>query len=137
LSNKSQSNNNIQPANKTSQTKQPRFFELKDGLEYFSSSNNKNTTQEILKRESLKKLPLINRLEYTNQQGTTNGKEDEIVFRSDSFGNKQMTFVSRKAKREKDWERKAQEHHLERKQLRRSAGNITKTFKKSQSFFKK
>jgi len=104
-------------------------------LEYFSSSNNKNNTQEILKRESLKKLPLLNRLEYTNQQNTSNGKDDEIVFRSDSFGNKQMTFVSKKAKREKDWERKAHEHHLERKQLRRSAGNITKTFKKSQSFF--
>lgn len=121
------------------------FFELKDGLEYFSSSSKSNgkknnTTNEIIKNEKLKKLSLANRLEYSTAQNDKNNNknnEETLVFRSDSFGNKQMTFLSKNAKRVKDNEKKAQEHHLERRTLRRSAGKITKTFKQKSQFFNK
>lgn len=43
----------------------------------------------------------------------------------------------KKDQREKESERKAMEHHMERKMLRRSAGKITKTFKKPNINFTK
>jgi hypothetical protein len=92
-----------QASNQTKvQAKEPKFFELKEGVEYFGSSraNGKknSTTNEILKNEKLKKLPLFNRLEYANAQNESkNSQKDEtLVFRSDSYGNKQMTFLSKK-----------------------------------------
>jgi len=114
------------------EVKQPKFFEIKDGFEYFSK-NNKNS-DNILKSENLKKLPLLNRLKHLKSNEPNESNDQTYVFRSDSCGNKQMTFMSRKAKREKDAEKKAQEHHLERKAIRRSAGKITKIFQKTEQF---
>lgn len=134
---------NQQNNNSNNQQKEPKFFELKEGVEYFKSkSNGARTTNDIIKNEKLKKLPLLNRLQYSSSQNDRNNNnnnnknDDTLVFRSDSYGNKQMTFMSKKARREKDNEKRAQEHHLERKNIRRSAGKITKTFKKPQ-FLKK
>ena len=72
--------------------KEPKFYELKEGLEYFSA--NKKKTDEVLKNEKLKKLPLLNRLQHSNKNSYNN--DDAMIFRSDSFGNKQMTFTSKK-----------------------------------------
>lgn len=122
-----------------SSSKQPKFYELKDGLEYFKpSSNNK-----IVQSEKLKKLPLVKRLEHESTTTRSRGRQDEtMVFRSDSMGNKQMTFVSRREKRDQDAQKRAMEHHQERKGIRRSAGRIIKSLqtKKPSStnkFFKK
>lgn len=123
----------------TSSSKQPKFYELKDGLEYFKpSSNNK-----IVQSEKLKKLPLVKRLEHESTSTRSRGRQDEsMVFRSDSMGNKQMTFVSRREKRDQEAQKRAMEHHQERKGIRRSAGRIIKSLqtKKPSStnkFFKK
>lgn len=121
-------------------SKQPKFFEIKDGLEFYKPSDKSKSQQanNIIKSEKLKKLPLLNRLQYSKNENGRESKEDTMVFRSDSFGNKQMTFVSRKEKRDKDAQKKAIEHHLERKGIRRSAGRIIKTLQKpSMKFFKK
>ncbi len=144
LTKSNQQNNNSKNIN-NNQQKEPKFFELKEGVEYFKSSSKSNgarTTNDIIKNEKLKKLPLLNRLQYSssqndrNKNNNNNKNDDTLVFRSDSYGNKQMTFMSNKARREKDNEKRAKEHHLERKNIRRSAGKITKTFKKPQ-FLKK
>lgn len=101
-----------------------------------------------MRNEKMKKLAFSDRLKYASNK---NNNDEAMIFRSDSFGNKQMTFTSRKVRllihfyltskkfyiflnlkqdqREKESERKAMEHHQERKNLRRSAGKITKTFK--------
>jgi len=109
---------------KVSSAKQPKFFEIKEGLEFFSGSRKK--TEEAVRGEKMKKLPLAERLKYARAPAS----DEAMVARSDVHGNKQMTFTSRKDQREKETERKALEHHMERKALRRSAGKITKTFKK-------
>lgn len=117
-------NNRNNAAQQANSAKEPKFYELKEGLEYFSS--NKNKTKEVMRNEKMKKLALSDRLKYTSNKSNN---DEAMIFRSDSFGNKQMTFTSRKDQREKEAERKAQEHHMERKNIRRSAGKITKTFK--------
>lgn len=120
----------------TNNGKQPKFFELKDGLEYFKTSS--ETSKNVIRSEKLKKLPLSSRVAIEERANeTTNGKDTTMVFRSDSFGNKQMTFVSRREKREKDAQKRALEHHLERKGIRRSAGKIVKTLQKPKFFGKK
>ena len=92
----------------------------------------------MLKTEKLKKLPLLNRLKFTQEkEEKAREKDEEIIYRHDSFGNKQMTFLSKRAKRDKEAENKAQMHHLERKVLRRSAGKITKTFQNKQNYSKR
>ena len=116
--------------------KQPKFFEIKDGFEYFSKD--KKNSNDLLKTEKLKKLPLLNRLKFTQEkEEKAREKDEEIIYRHDSFGNKQMTFLSKRAKRDKEAENKAQMHHLERKVLRRSAGKITKTFQNKQNYSKR
>lgn len=142
-------------ADKEAHAKEPKFFELKDGVEYFSSNSSKKPN-ELLYNEKLKKLPLSSRLEFMAKAGQANG----IKFSNDSYGNKQMTFESRKvalflvalvfsrsltrlflsnfkAKRMQRDEEKAREHHLERKSIRRSAGKITKTLKRPQPVYNK
>ena len=140
--------------NHSSDIKQPKFYEIKEGIEYFGSSKtNGKLDQEIVKREQMKKLPLMNRLKFMpglggegGEASSGNGNKDSVRVHHDSYGNKQMTFLSSKARREKETERRAVEHHNERKQLRRSAGKITKTLRKpsalmnnksSNKFFKK
>jgi hypothetical protein len=116
-----------------SDVKQPKFFEIKDGFEYFSKD--KKNSNDLLKTEKMKKLPLQNRLKFTQEkEDKAREKEEEIIYRHDSFGNKQMTFLSKRAKRDKEAEKKAQEHHMERKVLRRSAGKITKSFQNKQNY---
>ncbi len=66
-------------------TKQPKFYELKDDLEYFSNNN------DILKKEKLKKLPIEKRMQIINKNDG-----DVVIEQNDSIGNKQMTFLSRK-----------------------------------------
>lgn len=76
-----------------SNANQPKFYEIKEGMEFFSA--NKKKTDEVLRNEKLKKLPMSDRLKYSNAD--KNRKNDEaMIFRSDSYGNKQMTFTSRK-----------------------------------------
>ncbi len=86
-----------------------------------------------MRAERMKKLPLAERLKYSGR--SVAGNDEAMIFRSDSYGNKQMTFTSKKDQREKESERKAMEIHLERKAMRRSAGKITKTFKKPSGGF--
>lgn len=119
-------------------TKQPKFFEIKDNTEFYKQSSGAKRPDSIIKNEKLKKLSLHARLQHAKNSidQSANGKEDTVVFRSDSFGNKQMTFISRKDKREKDAQQKALQHHNERKGIRRSAGKIVKTLQKP-NFFKK
>lgn len=124
--------NNKKEQVEASSAKQPKFYELKEGLEYFSA--NKKKTDEVMRNEKMKKLSLSERLKYSAKNTNDN---EAMIFRSDSYGNKQMTFTSRKDQREKESERKAMEHHMERKMLRRSAGKITKTFKKPNINFTK
>lgn len=115
----------MQNKSNNNQIKEPKFYEIKEGASLYSNSKN---TNDIIKNEKLKKLPLANRLQQSKD--SNRNAENTLVFRNDSFGNKQMTFLSRKAQRDKESERKATEHHNERKSIRRSAGKITKTFKK-------
>lgn len=121
---------------KQENVKQPKFYELKDGLDLYSANSNNKNTNEILKNEKMKRLPMANRIQYLENKNKDNSKYDELVFRSDSLGNKQMTFLSRKAKRNQEEDKKTMQHHLERKNIRRSAGKITKTLKKKSQFFK-
>jgi ribosome biogenesis protein ENP2 len=124
--------------------KQPKFYEIKDGLEYYSTqvSSGKESSRlnnEIIKKELMKKLPLMNRLKIEENDDRNASRGDQVIVHNDSYGNKQMTFMSRKARRDKDAEKQAREHHEERKHLRRSAGKIVKTLKKpmGKGFFKK
>ena len=66
-------------------TKQPKFYEIKDDLEYFSNNT------DILKKEKLKKLPIEKRMQIINKNDN-----DVVIEQNDSIGNKQMTFLSRK-----------------------------------------
>ncbi|RMZ93568.1 Nucleolar 10 [Brachionus plicatilis] len=122
---------------KQDNVKQPKFYELKDGLDIYSSSSHNKDTNEIIKNEKMKRLPMASRIQYLNSKNKDKSKHDELVFRSDSLGNKQMTFMSKKARRNQDEDNKTMKHHLERKNIRRSAGKITKTLKKKSQFFKK
>jgi ribosome biogenesis protein ENP2 len=127
--------------------KQPKFYEIKEGLEYYNSASGSGKAaaklnNDILKREQMKKLPMQSRLKFSG--GNDNNGKDSVIVHNDSYGNKQMTFLSRRAQRDKEGEERAREHHEERKTLRRSAGKIVKTFKKpampgggSSKFFRK
>lgn len=127
----------LERKNQDNSQKQPKFYELRDGLDLYSSGSKNRDTNEILKNEKMKRLPMASRIQYLNDKNENNKKHDELVFKSDSLGNKQMTFLSRKARRNQDEDRKTMQHHMERKTIRRSAGKITKTLKKSQFFKRK
>lgn len=83
--------NNKKEQVEASSAKQPKFYELKEGLEYFSA--NKKKTDEVMRNEKMKKLSLSERLKYSAKNTNDN---EAMIFRSDSYGNKQMTFTSRK-----------------------------------------
>jgi ribosome biogenesis protein ENP2 len=131
---------NEQPVGQGAQLKQPKFYEIKDGLEYYSSDRSSKLNKDIVRREQMKKLPMQSRLKLMphSDQG-----DDSVVVHGDSYGNKQMTFLSRRAQRDREQEERAREHHNERKSVRRSAGKIIKTLKRpagpggSSKFFKK
>ena len=81
-------------SNNNNQIKEPKFYEIKEGASVYS--NNKKSTDTIIRNEKLKKLPLLNRLEQTSDSKKYG--DSTLVIRNDSFGNKQMTFLSRKVK---------------------------------------
>lgn len=100
--------------------KQPKFFEIKDDVEYF------NKKKDPFKNQSIKKMSLASRIKANQSDSNEN-----MITRNDSMGNKQVTFVGNKRdKRDKLKEQRAKEHHQERSKIRRSAGSIIKTFKK-------
>jgi hypothetical protein len=84
----------LQKNSNNNQIKEPKFYEIKEGASVYS--NNKKSTDTIIRNEKLKKLPLLNRLEQTSDSKKYG--DSTLVFRNDSFGNKQMTFLSRKVK---------------------------------------
>ena len=79
---------------------EPKFFELKEGVEYFGAGGKNsrgNAASDIIRNEKLKKLPLLSRLKHTNaQQEANEADQDTVVFRSESMGNKQMTFLGKR-----------------------------------------
>ena len=80
--------------NGNNQIKEPKFYEIKDGATVYSNNNKNKTTDAIIKNEKLKKLPLLSRLQQT--RSSEKNSDNTLVFRNDSYGNKQMTFLSRK-----------------------------------------
>ncbi|KAL3882105.1 hypothetical protein ACJMK2_028476 [Sinanodonta woodiana] len=108
---------------KEKEANMPRFFELKEGQEFKSLHAKQDS------KKSEQKKSLAERLEDQN---------DTTVIRdlSGSIGNKAMTFSLKKSTRQDQIEQETREHHLERKKLRRSAGEITKTFKSNTKFWR-
>ncbi|XP_064626455.1 nucleolar protein 10-like [Lineus longissimus] len=88
----------------------PKFMELKSG-EDFSSLHAKK------KRESRKSLGDRVQKEVESGVATLTGA---------GGGSREMTFSLRKSEKDKQRRVEAREHHQERKELRRSAGDITK-----------
>ena len=82
--------------NSNNQIKEPKFYEIKDGASVYSNGNKNKATDAIIKNEKLKKLPLLNRLQQSKSFG--NNSEISQVFRSESYGNKQMTFSTKKVR---------------------------------------
>jgi ribosome biogenesis protein ENP2 len=85
---KSKNQINKRAAANEEKAKQPKFYEIKEGLEYFSNNT------DILKNEKLKKLPIEKRMQMINKN-----ENDVVIVQNDSIGNKQMTFLSKKVKR--------------------------------------
>ncbi|KAK3596946.1 hypothetical protein CHS0354_002513 [Potamilus streckersoni] len=101
----------------------PRFFEVKEGQEIKSLHDKQDNKKSELKKS------LAERLE--DQKDTTVIREH-----SGSIGNKTMTFSLKKSKKEDQIDQDTRQHHMERKKIRRSAGEITKTFKTSTKFWR-
>lgn len=88
-------NSNAKSSNKNNvKLKQPKFYEIKDDVEYFSSKNSTNSGQNMLMREKLKKLPIEKRVKLNNDSNKTS--DDVVIVQNDSIGNKQMTFLPRR-----------------------------------------
>lgn len=96
----------------------PKFYEIKDGEELDS----KNTSQKKLTKKSL-----AERLQDT--------RDDSFISKSGTLGNRELTFSFKKSEREMKNQQKSREHHKERKNIRRSAGDITKTLKQKPKFW--
>jgi hypothetical protein len=82
--------------------KEPKFFEIKDGQEFYQSSANKRkSTNDILKNQNLKKLPFGNRIKHLkssdegDQSKYSTIVHENAIFRNENLGNKQMTFISK------------------------------------------
>uniref|UniRef100_A0A8W8K4R8 Nucleolar protein 10-like N-terminal domain-containing protein n=1 Tax=Magallana gigas TaxID=29159 RepID=A0A8W8K4R8_MAGGI len=96
----------------------PKFYEIKDGVDLDS----KDGSQKKLAKKSLGE-----RLQET--------RDDSIVSKSGSLGSREMTFTFKKSEREVRQQQQSREHHKERKNIRRSAGDITKTLKQKPKFW--
>lgn len=96
----------------------PKFYEIKDGVDLDS----KDGSQKKLAKKSLGE-----RLQET--------RDDSIVSKSGSLGSREMTFTFKKSEREVRQQQQSREHHKERKSIRRSAGDITKTLKQKPKFW--
>jgi len=97
----------------------PKLFEIKNKDNQMSSNEYK-----------LKKKSLGDRLKILD------GNKNIISKKGNIHGNMEMTFKQRKSENEMKRRAEAKNHHLERKKIRRSAHDITKT-KKSKFFMKK
>jgi ribosome biogenesis protein ENP2 len=74
------------PAVEAKPVKQPKFYEIKNNTNMFSSKKN-----DILKNEKIKSLPIEMRIKANN-----NKFKDTVVVQNDSVGNKQMTFINKR-----------------------------------------
>ncbi|XP_038057332.1 nucleolar protein 10-like [Patiria miniata] len=88
----------------------PKFYELKKGEEFSSAAGRK----QISKRQM--KTSLADRLSQEDEQGE--------VKQIGSAGNQQLIFTIKKSAKETKLKQDTREHHMERKKLRRSAGQL-------------
>ncbi|XP_053394245.1 nucleolar protein 10-like [Mercenaria mercenaria] len=100
--------------------KAPKFFALKEGVEFGKSSDEKRIRKE-------KKLSLAERL--------AGGDDVTIVNEPGAIGNKELKFTMKKGKKELRQENEQREHNAERRKIRRSAGEITKGLKQKPKFW--
>lgn len=96
----------------------PKFYEIKDGVDLDSKDGG---------QKKLAKKSLGERLQET--------QDGSIVSKSGSLGSREMTFTFKKSEREVKQQQQSREHHKERKSIRRSAGDITKTLKQKPKFW--
>lgn len=99
--------------------KKLKFYEIKEG-QSFKTLEDKNKKKEL-------KQSLAERLEKS--------QESSVTSQAGSFGNKEMTFTFKKSRREEKRQEENQAHRKERKQLRRSAGEITKGLKQKPKYW--
>lgn len=97
--------------------KRLKFYEIKEG-QSFKSLEDKNKKKEL-------KQSLAERLE----------KSQEVTNESGSYGNKEMTFKFKKSQKEIKRQEEYQAHRKERKEVRRSAGEITKGLKQKPKYW--
>ena len=92
----------------------PQFYEIKSSEELRSIANNKGVDRNQVLRQSL-------------GDRLANSAEQEVVHQSGTAsGSMQMTFQLKKSEKERKKKQDAIDHHLERKKLRRSAGQLPK-----------
>ncbi|XP_076087501.1 nucleolar protein 10-like [Mytilus galloprovincialis] len=99
--------------------KRLKFYEIKEG-QAFKSFEEKNRKKEL-------KQTLAERLEKA--------EDTTVVSTTGTFGNKEMTFKFKKSQKELKRQEEYQAHRRERKQVRRSAGEITKELKQKPKYW--
>ncbi|CAG2190109.1 unnamed protein product [Mytilus edulis] len=99
--------------------KRLKFYEIKEG-QAFKSFEDKNRKKEL-------KQTLAERLEKA--------EDTTVVSTTGTFGNKEMTFKFKKSQKELKRQEEYQAHRRERKQVRRSAGEITKELKQKPKYW--
>ncbi|XP_052101619.1 nucleolar protein 10-like [Mytilus californianus] len=99
--------------------KRLKFYEIKEG-QSFKSLEDKNRKKEL-------KQTLAERLEKA--------EDTTVVGATGAFGNKEMTFKFKKSQKELKRQEEYQAHRRERKQVRRSAGEITKELKQKPKYW--
>ncbi|CAH1775195.1 unnamed protein product [Owenia fusiformis] len=92
-----------------------KFFEIKDGTE-FKGIKDKSQKRKQTKRSLGDRLKSEGDSDIVRQTGT-------------SHGAREMTFTLKKSDKEKTKKMEMQQHHAERRKIRRSAHEITKTSK--------
>lgn len=100
--------------------KGPKFYELKEGVEFGKAADEKRVRKE-------KKMSLAERLAGRNDLS--------LVSEEGAIGNKELKFAMTKDKKELRQESQQREHHAERRKIRRSAGEITKGLKQKPKFW--
>lgn len=99
----------------------PKFYEIKEGMDLNKSG------KDVVKMKKEKKKSLAERLEA----------QEELDIKGDkgNMGNKELTFIFNRSKRELRQEAEQKEHHVERRKLRRSAHEISKQIKDKPKFW--
>ncbi|RVE66367.1 hypothetical protein OJAV_G00106740 [Oryzias javanicus] len=90
-------------------TNQPQFYQIKCGEEFRSFS-------EMAHKQKVQKASLEDRLKLEEQYG--------LSVADTAVGSKQLTFTLKKSDKQMKQQRAENEHHKERKKLRRSAGQL-------------